>query len=213
MLRGSIFILFVFIFKNLSAQEKFTFYNTTNGLPSNHVYKCLADKKGFLWVATENGLTRFDGVHFTNFTTKDGLSDNDILDIFLDKKDNLWVLPFNNKPVFVDATTFQIINATKNPELAKLNSKNILLGNTLSNGEIAFYDGAGNIFIWDKNKLKEKFKIKVNELKMYTKVNGADLAITEKSFLYRDKAGQVIEKNSQQVSLLQLDLAKKMEIF
>lgn len=42
-------------------------YTDENGLPQNSVKYIARDEHGFLWLATENGLTRFDGRQFLNF--------------------------------------------------------------------------------------------------------------------------------------------------
>lgn len=42
----------------------FTRYNSENGLPQNSVNDLLLDKNHFLWIATHNGLVRFDGQRF-----------------------------------------------------------------------------------------------------------------------------------------------------
>lgn len=42
-------------------------YNTESGLPQNSVLSAVADRYGFLWLATENGLVRFDGQNFRVF--------------------------------------------------------------------------------------------------------------------------------------------------
>ncbi|MBE9463535.1 two-component regulator propeller domain-containing protein [Dyadobacter subterraneus] len=42
-------------------------YTDENGLPQNSVKSIAADKNGFIWLATENGLVRFDGHHFYTF--------------------------------------------------------------------------------------------------------------------------------------------------
>jgi len=44
-------------------------FTDEDGLPQNSVKGIAADKNGFLWLATENGLTRFDGSYFLNFNT------------------------------------------------------------------------------------------------------------------------------------------------
>jgi ligand-binding sensor domain-containing protein/DNA-binding response OmpR family regulator/nitrogen-specific signal transduction histidine kinase len=51
-------------------------YTVENGLPANNVLGLLEDKRGFLWVSTSNGLSRFDGKVFTNYTVEDGLPGN-----------------------------------------------------------------------------------------------------------------------------------------
>jgi ligand-binding sensor domain-containing protein len=48
-------------------------YSTREGLGHSIVYRVYQDKKGLLWLSTDNGLTRYDGQHFENFTTRDGL--------------------------------------------------------------------------------------------------------------------------------------------
>lgn len=42
-------------------------YTTTNGLLSNHIESMVQDEQGYLWIATVNGLQRFDGHSFVNF--------------------------------------------------------------------------------------------------------------------------------------------------
>ncbi|HQV00610.1 MAG TPA: hypothetical protein PLO59_05580, partial [Bacteroidia bacterium] len=52
-----------YISKQIDAQL-FTF---SDGLPSNIIYKTVVDSKGFLWLATHEGLSRFDGQKFYNY--------------------------------------------------------------------------------------------------------------------------------------------------
>ncbi|MCH8568058.1 MAG: histidine kinase [Balneolales bacterium] len=42
-------------------------WSTENGLPSNDLFEVVQDKEGFIWVGTDNGLARFDGVRFEVF--------------------------------------------------------------------------------------------------------------------------------------------------
>ena len=77
-----------------SQDYSFIRYDTRDGLAASVVYDAIQDKEGFMWFATENGLSRFDGKNFKTFTTKDGLPDNEILKLFLDSKGRLWIMPF-----------------------------------------------------------------------------------------------------------------------
>lgn len=54
-------------------------YTLEDGLPSNSVYAILPDGVGRFWLATLNGLARFDpsAESFTNFDTTDGLAGNE----------------------------------------------------------------------------------------------------------------------------------------
>jgi len=52
-----------------------------DGLVNNSVRRIFQDSKGFLWIATWEGLSKYDGNRFTNFTETNGLSHNLINDV------------------------------------------------------------------------------------------------------------------------------------
>ncbi|HYW97054.1 MAG TPA: two-component regulator propeller domain-containing protein [Bacteroidales bacterium] len=54
-------------------------YTEKDGLPDNTVYGMLSDRKGYIWISTNRGLTRFEphSQKFTLFTTDDGLQSNE----------------------------------------------------------------------------------------------------------------------------------------
>lgn len=74
---------------------RFHHYSTQDGLASDKILNILQDQYGFMWFATENGLTRFDGIHFENYfhSEKDttSLSDNIVTALAEDIYGNLWV--------------------------------------------------------------------------------------------------------------------------
>lgn len=79
-----------------SAQSiHFNRLNTSNGLSNNNVYDILQDKYGFIWLATEDGLNRFDGYEFRIFrhdpADKNSLSGNSIQSIIEDSRGNIWI--------------------------------------------------------------------------------------------------------------------------
>src|SRR5689334_15506965 len=61
-----------------SAQYQFDSWNTDNGLPQNSVNAILQTRDGYLWLATSDGLVRYDGVRFTVFNkgNTDGILSN-----------------------------------------------------------------------------------------------------------------------------------------
>ncbi len=75
-------------------------YSTLQGLPSNIVYSVVQDQNGFLWFATDHGVSRFDGKNFKNFTVDDGIGDNEVLGLFLDSRQRLWFTGFNGSLSF-----------------------------------------------------------------------------------------------------------------
>jgi ligand-binding sensor domain-containing protein len=66
-------------------------YTTRDGLAHNRVTSIHQDRKGYMWVGTYEGLSRFDGYRFINYDTRDGLSHSVINDITEDRRGRLWV--------------------------------------------------------------------------------------------------------------------------
>lgn len=56
-------------------------YEVTDGLAGDAVRDLLRDSRGFLWIATTSGLSRFDGAEFRNYGTGEGLPSPRILKI------------------------------------------------------------------------------------------------------------------------------------
>lgn len=69
------------------------------GLTSNRINGIVQDHSGFLWIATNNGLNRFDGVenkkYISQSNDKSSLANNTILSLYCDSNDQLWILTVN----------------------------------------------------------------------------------------------------------------------
>lgn len=79
--------------RNASARYHFDVWTTDNGLPQNTVSSILQTRDGFLWFTTNDGLVRYDGVHFTIYNagnTKD-LKSSRLSQLFEDREGNLWI--------------------------------------------------------------------------------------------------------------------------
>ncbi len=72
-------------------------YTVEDGLPSSEVYDIIQDTKGYIWFATDRGVSRFDGYRFEVFTTDDGLSDNTVFEIKEDHRGRLWFRTFSGR--------------------------------------------------------------------------------------------------------------------
>lgn len=80
-----------------------------HGLPATACYALHQDAKGYLWVGTYGGLSRFDGRGFKNYTVNDGLGANQICAIGQDAQQNLWLGTFVGISIF-DGKTFRNVN-------------------------------------------------------------------------------------------------------
>lgn len=91
-------------------QFSFTHYNSKNGLASNNVYNACQDNKGYIWIATVNGLQRFDGKDFLTFrhSRKDNRSipANNVAAVFADRKGRIWIINEDNSVGIFDTDKF-----------------------------------------------------------------------------------------------------------
>jgi diguanylate cyclase (GGDEF)-like protein len=85
----------------LQAQRRnvrFQHFSTDDGLSQATINCILQDRRGFLWVGTEDGLNRYDGYGFTSFKNDDldssSLSNNHVSALLEDSQGNLWIGTF-----------------------------------------------------------------------------------------------------------------------
>lgn len=129
------------------------FYTTKDGLPSNSIYKSVLDNHGFLWIATDNGIAKFDGKNFKTYTTVQGLPDNEITDIFIDSNQRIWVTPFRRTTAYYNPLKDRFENEDTDPELKKIELANTNRGSVLQYGGIAFCNNKHDFFIYKNGKV------------------------------------------------------------
>src|SRR6188768_2374158 len=91
--------IFVLLSASTNSQSifhlKFHHFNTNNGLGSTNVRKSIQDLKGFTWIATQDGLYRFDGNRFDSYNKfldkKHAITGSDIRDLVI-IRDTLWAI-------------------------------------------------------------------------------------------------------------------------
>lgn len=87
--------LFLSMLHAQSGSLYFEKINADNGLSHNKVNCILQDRRGFIWIGTEDGLNRFDGNDFLVFRAQPGRSDclsGNIITALLEDKDGvLWI--------------------------------------------------------------------------------------------------------------------------
>ena len=67
-------------------------YTVNDGLIQSQTNTVYQDSKGYLWISTKLGISRFDGIHFVNYTEKDGLLGRWSSQITEDAEGNIWFL-------------------------------------------------------------------------------------------------------------------------
>ena len=167
------FLLFLivstFTSLNLFAQQQYLFFHlhTRDGLASETVNSVQQDEKGFIWIATNNGLQRYDGKTFITFQHKEGdknsLPYSRITWLRKDLKNRLWLLMEDNRIGYFNTNNFSFhevpIRASAD-ELHKLDGR--LFIDSL--GYIMFQLSTGGIYTY--NEQHDEFASSYNQFSL-----------------------------------------------
>ena len=126
--------------------------------PSNEVYQIFEDKKGYLWMGTNEGLYSFDGKNYTSFLSE--TFTNSVSGIQQDKEGRIWCSNFSGQVFYVEGNKLKLFHDYSNeylrfPTYSVLRFPEIIsIG--MSNSANAF---SINFNTNNKTLLDEKFKI------------------------------------------------------
>lgn len=92
-------------------------FGVENGLSNNYILSLAQDRKGYIWIATESGLNRFDGRQFTVYNkSNSGLSSNELNALLADPtEDKVWIGTQRDGLCCFDYAT-ETITALKSPD-------------------------------------------------------------------------------------------------
>ncbi len=157
-----LFFLLIYLSPFLTAQNNWIIYDSTNSPLQNNLIRVVeSDSYGNIWLGTNNGLYKYDGVFWTNYTTDNSPIPYDQVDNFyLDKNDNIWFMtgPSSN-PYFVkyDNQYWETVdsNQTCFPDNSYLPRNFVVNGGgskwVHSNGYIIKYDGENCNYYEEQN--------------------------------------------------------------
>jgi len=91
-------------------------YTVNDGLQSMTTYDILQDDNGYIWVATEAGLSKFNGNNFKNFGLKEGLVQNEVVKLDKDTQDRIW-LNTSGSPSFLKNDSITVLNVLESSNL------------------------------------------------------------------------------------------------
>jgi ligand-binding sensor domain-containing protein/serine phosphatase RsbU (regulator of sigma subunit) len=127
MLKKALILLILFVIgdcyfaqKIVQAGKEYNFvhYGIDEGLSDLNIFKTYEDSKGYIWVCTQNGLGKFDGINFKNFTKKDGLPSSCVLAACEDNNGCLWVSTTKGLAIFKDNEIIKLDTGLRIPQAA-----------------------------------------------------------------------------------------------
>ncbi len=106
----TLLLLFNYLVK--AQHPVFTHLTEKDGLPDIEFYNVLEDKKGFIWLAANKGLFRYDGRNFKNYTHPDkrGLS---VFGLKLDDKGRIWCNNISGQYFYVEEDELHLFKDLK----------------------------------------------------------------------------------------------------
>ncbi len=148
-----------------------------NGLPQNSIFAILQTSDGYIWLATEEGVVRFDGVTFTVFDSSNttAITKPNARCLFEDSQKNLWI-----------GTTGGGVLLYKNNTFTSFNEKDGLSSMVIRGIQ---EDKGGNIWIGTDGGGVCRLNTKNNKISVFTVKDG--LPDNEIKSLYFDSRGNL----------------------
>src|ERR1700744_3757983 len=157
------------------SQYLHTVWRSEDGLPQNSIQTLLRTRDGYLWIGTQEGLVRFNGLEFKVFnkTTTDAIHHNDIRALYEDRDGTLWIGTFGSGLIRYKDGEF----------------KNFSAHQGLSNNSVTsiFQDSKGNLWVGTNDGLNEFSDEKIST---FTHNNG--LIDTAIKAIAEDAAGRIV---------------------
>jgi hypothetical protein len=131
------------------AQEKvYRSFTIQDGLPTNNIFKVRFDKKGFMWIAHDKGVSKFDGYSFKHYHSPLQRS-NVYTDLYIAPDGKIWVTNIGLQAFYIENDQLILF---KSFNLNYLHST--LKMGFLKNGNLIF-NAEGGIFEYDIKTQKE----------------------------------------------------------
>ncbi|WP_299710101.1 histidine kinase [uncultured Tenacibaculum sp.] len=156
--------LFCFLFVEIVVAQQPMAINLTEkeGLPDKEFYRLLEDDKGFVWLAADKGLYRYDGFKFKQYIHPDqiGLS---VFSVVKDRDNIIWFTNLSNQIFYIKNGKVHLFK-----ELKEFFRGNVVQIFTHNNAVI--FLGSSRLMIFDKNTGKLLFKNNTDRTRFYSEV-------------------------------------------
>lgn len=197
-MRRSLLLLLICIPVSVYAQEPSLYFekiNVQNGLSHNKVNCIIQDKRGFIWLGTDDGLNRYDGKNFVQFRNRNNdsttVSGNIITDLYEDRDGKIWIATADGGLSRYDYRLppqqqfRQYRNVTENPSSIHSNSVNTLLE-----------DNLGFLWLGTSGRSVIRFNKKTEQFKDITRTGKTilDMCLDKNGWIWVGKHGGSIMK-------------------
>jgi ligand-binding sensor domain-containing protein/anti-sigma regulatory factor (Ser/Thr protein kinase) len=104
-----------YFFLNIFGQEpSYIQYNIENGAPSNEIYTLLQDYKGYIWIGSDAGIYRFNGINYEYFYSSD-LRARSATGLIQSQSGKIYGYNFAGQIFYIDQDTLHVLKSWKGP--------------------------------------------------------------------------------------------------
>jgi ligand-binding sensor domain-containing protein/serine phosphatase RsbU (regulator of sigma subunit) len=207
---ASLFSSCVLYSQKQCTQVKFKNYGADQGLAVTTAFSIVQDDNGFLWIASIDGLLRYDGYKFVayknNFNDSSSISDNTVSYLSKGRGNHIWMGTYSGGVNVLDANTGKFKRYQNNP-----NDKNSLSSNRVWS---VLEDDNGIVWAGTDNGLN-RIDTKTNKVTRYQHEEGNKNSICENNVLSlaKDKQGILWVGTANGLSRAPLDLNQYVREF
>lgn len=153
-------VLCSYLFPNICLSQTQKFYTTDDGLSNSLINQIYQDRKGFVWIATEWGLNKYDSNKFTIynhiFDNPSSLTNNYVRTMFEDSHGRFFVGLINGlmqydpkSDSFVEVKVYGEQNVVVHPHVTSIVEQ--------QNGDLLFATSGKGLFVLAKGQTKAKY--------------------------------------------------------
>ena len=197
-------VLLLFIFSIIYTQHySIQLYNTDNGLPQNSVKDIIKDKYGFIWLTTENGIVRYDGMKFLVYKNLPLNSQRFMYFYGHPEKDSIYATADYGRTVLIHRKSPKVINSFKKKSnfIFKDHTNYFLYGSnysyTTSPGLSLYFQFTDGTYFIKENSLKYIDTVSQKEENLTIKAfykNTARIFVINSSVFFIDNQAKNIQK-------------------
>ena len=92
-----LFVTALGAFKSYSQLSDYSQFDIEDGFPTSEIYQVYEDAKGYLWMASDRGMFRFDGNNVIVYAESSGLGDGVIFRMIPFSDNKVWVATLRNE--------------------------------------------------------------------------------------------------------------------
>ena len=207
-MRKLVFIYFLFFATTIFSQKdkiEFKLFSFEEGLSHRNAFKIQQDPHGYIWIATVNGLNKYDGIrftHFSNLSKENFIPQNFISELLITSDTMIWMGGENNLTV-LNGRTYEHKKINASRESAVYN-KNRTPGSLVQDDDgniwnVTYQKGTGESFLQKlgkDNRLQDVMKCDGSAIKrgMIWANGHLFLANKENELLKIEKEGKVVQQ-------------------